>query len=753
MRKQTFGKCVWGVMAACLLLGGCKDAREVPALIEPVAANQSFRPVERRNIGKIHVSIGNVVAAEDCYYYKKVTTIKEIRVNVGQRVEEGDILATADLEALENELEDISDQRAYFSALHDANQPLYPLRLDLIDVDKRSYVNREDGKSAAECDNKTNLEKENYLYDEKLFEYQMRQLAKRAEEVREQIADATLRATRAGVVTYIKNTGKNNVARINEVVVIVADENDVYIETPDQTTEVNKYKKYEVKYALIDGKEIPVTEVEYTDDETIYARAQRSYPCIRYKTQEPTDLKPGNSVVLCFFQKDRTRALCVGSDSLNSDDVGNYVYVKGNGDELEKRYVLTGASDDYYTEILDGLEEGEAVFYVQEIASPVNYKEYRVESREYTQTYMSLKLREGQTLNQAYFAPCLGTVKEIRVDQGKRVKKGDVLMVIDTGGGASAIQEIVNEKNRIKADYDKTVNSLDGQLYDTTAQKEITTIEAGMFHMCEPDYLFAMERAQIQQKMAVYQKEVAKAEYEGRIRQCNRRLERVKKDNDGAGLVSVVAEEDGMISRIHVKEGALIKENGENHLLLSCAAYTPDIVAVSVNTILSLSLNGRVNGVCPIGAKVRIVDSEDDSIAFSGVCVSNAWDTKSYAFTEEDGRARAVTISDEDNKENYFYVKMDDPEFLEKLNVNKAAAYLDTMQGENMIAIPARLLYKEESKTDKKEKYFVWKLQDGNPVKQYVIRGTEYGLGNETETVILQGISNGDILADEGNHQ
>ena len=78
-------------------MSGCKEAEEVPILKEPVAVNQAFRPVERRTIGKIKVSVGNVVAKEYCHSYKKVTTIKEIRCNVGDYVEEGQVLAVSDV--------------------------------------------------------------------------------------------------------------------------------------------------------------------------------------------------------------------------------------------------------------------------------------------------------------------------------------------------------------------------------------------------------------------------------------------------------------------------------------------------------------------------------------------------------------------------------------------------------------------------------------------------------------------------------
>lgn len=749
MRKKHLSKIILCVLATSLLMSGCKEVEEVPILKEPVAVNQAFRPVERRTIGKIKVSVGNVVAKEYCHSYKKVTTIKEIRCNVGDYVEEGQVLAVSDVKALNEELEDISDQRVLLTALYEARQPLYSLNIDMLDVDRRSAANIEDYKTNAYLLNEINLEKEDQLYDQKLYEYQIRQLDRRVRDITEQINDGTLKAKTSGRVTYIKNTGKNNVAKINEAVVIIADDSESYIEAPDQTIEANVYKKYEVKYAIVGGKEIPITEYEYTEDEVAYAKAQKNYPTIRYKTDVPTDLKPGDSVIMCYYQKDTTNSLCVGLDSLNADDTGNYVYVKGENDSLEKRYVTVGSSDEYYTAILEGLEEGEEVYYTQEATAPVKYEEYKVESQDYTQVYETPKLKKGETLCQAYFAPCLGTITDIFVDSGDEVKEGDVLMVIDTGGGASTIKDAINEKEQALSSYEKKINEIDGQALDNQASKEITEIEAGMFHMCEPNYLFEMERAQIRNKMAYFQKELAKAEYDATVRQCNRKIARVRKDNDGNGNVYVTAESDGKISKVYVKKGDLIKEDGENKLLLSCVKGADDMVAVSLDRILILTTNGRTDGIVPVGARVRIQGGEEnDRATYTGTCVSNAWNTKSYAYTEDE-QAHVSTVIDEENKDGYIYVKMDDPDFHSKINVNKAHAFMETMQGKDMIVIPGRLVYEEDSKTAKKIKYYVWKIQNGAPVKQYIIRGNEYGLGNETDTVIIQGLSDGDILADE----
>ena len=116
---------------AIMTLTGCGETVSPPALIEPASVNQAYRPVEKQLVGKLNVAVGNVVPREYCHFYKKVTVLKEITCDVGEYVEEGDIIATADVKTLQEELEDVAAERALCVKLHDARQPLYALNQDL----------------------------------------------------------------------------------------------------------------------------------------------------------------------------------------------------------------------------------------------------------------------------------------------------------------------------------------------------------------------------------------------------------------------------------------------------------------------------------------------------------------------------------------------------------------------------------------------------------------------------------------------
>ena len=734
------------IVSAAFLLGGCAQAEVPPALVEPVSVNQAYRPVEKRLVGKAVYEVGNVVPTEYSYYFRKNTVLKEICCDVGSYVEEGDILAKADVEKLEEERQDLAGEREKCVRLHDARQPLYALNEDLIDIDRQSHVNLEDYKGAAECENRLNMEKENHVYDEQLHAYMLEQYGRKIAQIDEDIAEASLKATKSGYVTYIKDTSKSNVARINEAVVNIADDKDLYIEVPDLNLDNYLYRNYEKKLALIGGREVPVEEYDYTGDESVYALAQQTYPNIRFKTKEPVTLSVGDTIVLCFYNKERQEELCVGNDSVNSDDAGSYVYVKGADGEQEKRYFTAGPSDEYYTTVIDGLKEGEEVLYVQEAASPAKYREYTVERTDYVQSLETSTIRKAETLNTAYFAPCSGTVEEVRVAAGDPVKEGDVMVVIDSGGGSAAIRDLENERKRVLSEYEKEINSLDQKAYDLTAQIKVTTLETANYHLCEPEYRFQTARMKDEAKIAVIEKQLAQIEYESDTQKYNRELGRIRKNNDGTGRISIVAQNDGVVSKVYAKKGMIIKRGEENDLLLSCSRISPDKLELSLGKTVALQIAGKNLQAAGIGTTMRLQGPDERTC--DGICISNAWNGRSIAFTEEE-KARVTVVNTDDKDSGSIVVMLESPDFLEQVDLKDCRASVDTLKLKDAIVLPGSLVYTEESKSTKSEKSFVWKIINGRPVKQYIIKGTEYGIGNDQTTVVLSGVTQGDVLADE----
>ena len=97
----------------------------------------------------------------------------------------------------------------------------------------------------------------------------------------------------------------------------------------------------------------------------------------------------------------------------------------------------------------------------------------------------------------------------------------------------------------------------------------------------------------------------------------------------------------------------------------------------------------------------------------------------------------------------YVFFNLEDKEFFDKVQIKDCDVTVTQLNSPNMIVLPGSVVYKEENKITQKMRYYVWKIMDGNLVKQYVIPGVTFDIGTEANVVILRGVEPGDILAKE----
>ena len=735
-------------LSASVMLSACGEVRDVPELVTPLSDTVSFRPVTRQDVGTLKVEVGTVVPMPYCHFFDRQTTIKEICCDVGQYVHEGDVLAIADIEQLEEELTEIRADYALLVALHDAKAPIYDLNQKILSSQRQECLYRYDDDGAAQYTTEIKKGEEDHTYDEELQAYMVDYYEREIADIQKDIAKGTLTARRSGYVTYIKDTSKGSTAAKDEAIVIVSDYDDTYIEVSGTNTATNKYKKYEVKYALINGERVPVEEMEYSTHELVYANAKNTYPNVRYRTTKPADLKIGDTVILCYIMNDKRNVLTVGFDSTNADEGGNYVYVKNKDGSMDKRYIQIGVTDDCHYEVLSGLSEGEEVYYVQEAYAPPKYEEYTVETGIQRTMELASNLKKADTVNTAYFAPCKGKIETVNVDSGTEIKKGDVLFVIDSGSGEAQIQEIENQIKHLKMDYDKYVEDTDKNIKTLTVQSLmlLTTIEQGKDHGTLGDHdedAIGCQRAVLEYKakIAEVEKQARGIEYQFELARLGRQIDKIRKNNNGSGKISVVAKEDSIVSRLYVKEGDLVEPGKTNYLLLSCTRDSEGMGKINVNkdTILP-----------GVGCSIEISINEKDD-KYKGTAVSCVNSGKAYAFTEDDKTTLCVTQGNGIEGSQYIVFELEDKDFFDKVQIKDCEPKLQTIYAENLVIVPGSVVYKEKNQLTDKERFFVWKIVNGNPVKQYVIKGSTYGIGTDASVVILRGLEPGDKVAKESS--
>lgn len=435
-----------------MLIGGCgsKKTETIPDLEEPAASNASYQQVTYGDIGTTSVLLGTAVPKEYGQAYEANVMVTKILVEPGDTVEKGDVLAYADVDEASASRKAKQQELSHENTVYELNQKINQLQQDKLANQQKQQdtaenniqdaaennIQEEDNMQESATENNTQeteaeaeditsqiaVLQENSRYDTKLHEYRVQKLNEEIAALDALIADGTLKANHSGEVVYTKSLTVSRNAGTGENVVVVADTEDLAIELKDVTVQNYKYKDVLEKYMLQSGERVPVTEREYSTDELVLAKINNNYPNVLIEKPEGVELKAGELYPIYFEEKRAEHVLLVGNNSLYQEDGENYVYVGTGDDTREKRKVTTGVSDDHNTQIVEGLEEGEAVYYETMERMPSDYTEYMVERSDFQVENHGLKLSRADKNARVYLAAKEGEIVKIAVEKDAEVK-------------------------------------------------------------------------------------------------------------------------------------------------------------------------------------------------------------------------------------------------------------------------------------------------------------------------------------------
>jgi hypothetical protein len=92
-----------------------------------------------------------------------------------------------------------------------------------------------------------------------------------------------------------------------------------------------------------------------------------------------------------------------------------------------------------------------------------------------------------------------------------------------------------------------------------------------------------------------------------------------------------------------------------------------------------------------------------------------------------------------------FYADVDEESFY--TDMPETTVSFSDISLSDVIALPKAMIYTEHDKAKNMDFSYVWKLENGQFIKQYVLTDTNFS-GDE-KVVILSGVKEGDILANE----
>lgn len=720
-------------------LTGCgkKTASDIPELLDPLASNSSFRPVEKMPIGDINMLYGTVVPETYPVFNTIDISIKEICVGIGDYVHEGDVIATGITEDYQTQIELENNTIASLNEERTMRQGQEEQAVNKDNLFRQACEDVGDGEGVTKYEREIYKEQENLRYYNELIDTRIATANSNIEKMESKYAKFTFTAPHDGYITYVSDISRTNVVPANINIAVISDFDDLYIEIPDCDIKLFKFKDYKFKYTMIDGKKTPVESYDYSGAEVSCATSNSKYPPVRYKLLP--GMKMGDTVPLYFVKNEEKEGISVGNDSIYRDGDDVYVYVEGEDGSLVKRNVETGIVSNDYTEILSGLEEGERVYYESNAPVPAKYSNYNVEVKDYSLPYKCNSYERAVTRYDIYTTKYTGDYDSPTYQKNEEIKAGEELYSIDSSTGRAQVEEARVNLSQLTSMHNETLERYDSMLSTYLAELDYANSEVKP-NASDTDamknYLYHSDRVKCDLNSLELERDYENTCYSRNYETLANAYNKVCEQYGDDGLLRVQVKEDGYFGTFANEKKSLVYAG---QFIASVGHKSSSILTVKMREPDADNFREPAR----IGQKVEI--QIKDGATYTGTCVAlNGVDTRFYLFTRNGKQYITSSPGYKENTSTTFYVKLDD---VDTASISDATVnYIGTSMSK-VITIPSKTVNSEISQLSKAKHYYVWKVVGDELVKHYI---TVYE--NKVpmkDTLVLSGLEEGDIIASE----
>ena len=354
-------------MICCVLvLAGCGKGAgnqgEVPELLEPVGINIDTCTAEIQDIINESVYYGHVIPGTVKLYFTVDGVIKDVPVFSGQWVEKGDVLLSLDVADIEEQIRELDDQIQNLQDLAVYEDHLQEIRITYIQVEMNEIAAKQGSGSTAYA--LKNVELQQALLDQthavENREAQITSLELSRDELNKKVEQKELTAPVSGYVYYEDQVVEGANVHSGSTVMYLQDPKDMRFAVDTYISDYD-FERFPV-YARINGKEYGVKLIVPSDDEL--RAAMLAGESLRSELRLPgaKDITAGDKGAICIRYMAAEAVLSLPKNAIQYDEGGRFVYVVYDDGTREKRYVETGRTNNIFTEIKSGVEEGETVY-------------------------------------------------------------------------------------------------------------------------------------------------------------------------------------------------------------------------------------------------------------------------------------------------------------------------------------------------------------------------------------------------------
>lgn len=373
-----------------LCLTGCNgDTSEKAPVktVREVAQSMDVLPktttVERSRIELSSYYEGSVFYQVTQLTFPSEGNFESFKVTIGDTVKKGDTLATTQGSVSEKQYENLKSRADSLTKDYEFNLQIKNIELEILkkeldiiyealDTKKDNWKKDENGEFLLDDRYTAKCKEAGAKYMAiKAKELEIAQLTetynfefpyynKQVKDYKKTMGKNIIKAPFDGFVVGLNNAQNGSYVSPDSSYIAVADPSVICVSCDFLSQ--SYLKNYKEFFIMIDGKRYEAEYIPIPDDVYKGIVARDETPHSTFVITNPDEnVQIGDIAFLVVVRNSAEDVLIVPNESIDTDTAGKYVYVD-TAEGKSKRYVTTGLTDGAYTEIKEGLEEGEKVY-------------------------------------------------------------------------------------------------------------------------------------------------------------------------------------------------------------------------------------------------------------------------------------------------------------------------------------------------------------------------------------------------------
>lgn len=488
MKKKNLNRLL--ILSMAILLTGCgataggsSEEADAIELIEPVNAETGYEEAAVRNLYNASMFPATVVPYIEEYGSDRDMEFESYGAYPGEQVKKGQALIRSNTDEMDKKIEDKEksiadmeeafqkeqegktevlkeqmDQANYWKVFVDANEAKKPVEY-IQDSETGGQVKNPAYEAwEAECgwvvgeyriaEHRVNTTKLEMEQKKELYELDHAWALKELENLKEDRNEDMILSKKDGTVVAMKsfNQWDSHIPR-DAVVTAVGDLSQKLLKCDYIRSE--KITRAQQVYAFINGRRYEVEYQPMDPDEYLQLSSQDEKVYSTLKLLDAEDVNMGDFAVLTVISDYRENVVTVPAEAVRQDETGSYVYVVTEDGNIYTP-VKVGMSDDVYTEITEGVSEGDKILYnnMQSIGS----KTAKVETGDFGTTFSERGWMEYPSSSGIVNPIENGTVYFVSSDISlyQHVEKGDVIARVRVEPDSIALERNETKLKRLR---------------------------------------------------------------------------------------------------------------------------------------------------------------------------------------------------------------------------------------------------------------------------------------------------------------